>query len=47
MRRATTAEIIAHTRVTGGPGAHTSAWVITGHRRPIALGGLGIGDGAV
>jgi hypothetical protein len=47
MRRATTAEVIAHTRVTGGPGAHTSAWVITGQRRPIAMGGLGIGDVAV
>ncbi|HEY3647458.1 MAG TPA: hypothetical protein VGL33_05775 [Streptosporangiaceae bacterium] len=47
MRRATTAEVIAHTRITGSPGAHTSARVITGHRRPLALGGPGIGAGAV
>jgi hypothetical protein len=47
MRRATTSEVIAHTRVTGGPGAHTSARMITGQHRPLALGGLGIGDGAI
>jgi hypothetical protein len=34
MRRATTAEVIAHTRVTSRPSAHTSAWVSPGQRQP-------------